>query len=94
MSEKQLKKEIFSGTVVAFIMKGLYAVSSFLLYIVISRKLGAEEAGYFFLTQTIIILSAFLVRQGFDSAIIKNVAEIRSPKIYHFFGPLATPKFY
>ena len=74
LSEKQLKKEIFSGTVVAFIMKGLYAVSSFLLYIVISRKLGAEEAGYFFLTQTIIILSAFLVRQGFDSAIIKNVA--------------------
>lgn len=66
--------EILRGSALAVIAKILSAAGVFLLNILIARKLGAEESGYFFLSLSIITILSAILRQGFDNALIRFIA--------------------
>jgi len=79
--ERFLKKStdpsILIGTIHAFITKVISAGGIFFLNIVIARRLGAAEAGYFFLAQAVAVFLASISRQGFDNALIRFIASYR-----------------
>jgi len=66
--------EMLIGSLLAFLVKILGAGSAFLLNIVIARSLGAEQAGYFFLSQAMVMMFVIVGRQGFDNVLIKYIA--------------------
>lgn len=68
-------KEILSKGAVAFVLKMLGAALAFGLHIAITRQLGAQGAGLYFLSLTIITLVAVLGRMGTDNSVTRFVAE-------------------
>lgn len=66
--------EIVKGSAVAFTVKVLSAAGSFLLNLVVARQLGAEQAGYFYLAFSILMLLSALSMQGFNNALVRFVA--------------------
>jgi len=66
--------EILRGSTIAFVLKGIGAVLSFLVSVYVARILGAGDAGIFFLTATIIFIVANLGRFGLDNVVIRSVS--------------------
>ncbi len=66
--------EILRGSSIAFALKGVGAVLSFLLSVYVARLLGAGGAGIFFLTTTIIFIAANLGRFGLDNVVIRLIS--------------------
>lgn len=66
--------DLLTASSLAFIVKLLSAGSAFLLNLIIARFLGAEQAGYFFLAQAVILFLSALARQGFDNALVRFIA--------------------
>jgi len=69
-----LKKNILKGSIFSIILKIWSAIAVFLMHVFIARRLGAEDAGYFFLSYSIIILMAILARHGFDKVLVRFIA--------------------
>lgn len=72
--KRALDNEVIKKSALAFSIKVLGALSGFLLNVVIARYLGAEEAGYFFLAQAIVLILSVTVRQGLDNALVRYIA--------------------
>ena len=66
--------EVLHGSAIAFAIKILAAGSAFAMNVVIARLLGAEEAGLFFLSYTIILISAAVGRLGLDNTFVRFIA--------------------
>lgn len=71
---KLSNNSLFSGALIGFFVKIISSVCAFFLNLIVARDLGAEQSGYFFLAQGVIIFIANISRQGFDSALIRYVA--------------------
>jgi O-antigen/teichoic acid export membrane protein len=67
-------REILSGASTAFVLKGVSALLTFLLYVVIGRLLGAAGAGLYFLALTVTTIAAVLGRIGLDNTVLRFVA--------------------
>ncbi|WP_171389864.1 flippase [Vibrio mediterranei] len=72
--------EVIVGALLAFLVKLFGAASAFLLNIVVARSLGAEQAGYFFLAQALVVILAVLIRQGLDNALVRYIAGYQAIK--------------
>ncbi|UTW02465.1 oligosaccharide flippase family protein [Amphritea atlantica] len=76
---KRLKLKVFSQreiilqTILSFSVRIIAALSAFLLSIVIGRQLGAEQAGYYFLSFSIISFFASISRVGFDNTVLRFI---------------------
>ena len=66
--------ELIKDSLVASVIRGIAAISSLALNIVIGRYLGAEESGYFFLTLTIITVLSSFARLGTDNVTLRFVS--------------------
>lgn len=66
--------EIVSGASVAFVMKGLGEVLTFLFNVVLARMLGADGAGIFFLALTVTTISSVFGRMGLDNTLVRFIA--------------------
>lgn len=64
-----IKKTAISGA-----MKVLSAVASILFTILVTRMLGAELAGQFLLSFTILTIASTILRFGFDNVILKSIS--------------------
>ena len=64
-------KELVSGSSIAFVLKVFAAILGMLLNIIITRNLGIEEAGLYFLSLTIITSAATFGRFGTDGIVVK-----------------------
>lgn len=67
-------REILLGSGVALGIKVLAAGSAFVMSAVVARKLGAEEAGLFFLGMTIVSIAAAVGRLGLDNSVVRFIA--------------------
>ena len=67
-------REILHGASTAFVLKGLGAFLTFLVYVVLGRLLGPAEAGLYFLALTVITIAAILGRVGLDNTVLRFVA--------------------
>src|SRR5690348_5108498 len=63
--------ELIKDSLFASVIRGLAAISSFVLNIVIGRNLGAQESGYFFLALTMITVLSSVARLGSDNVILR-----------------------
>lgn len=85
-------RELVIGSGLAFIVKVFSAAGAFLLNLLVARKLGAEESGYFFLSLTIVLLLSVIGRLGVDNAIVRFVAAFMSDndneQVSRFYGLL------
>ncbi|WP_200240030.1 lipopolysaccharide biosynthesis protein [Thiohalocapsa halophila] len=67
-------REILRSGALAFGVKAISAVSAFAMTVVVSRELGATEAGLFFLGLTIVIVVAAITRLGLDNTLVRFIA--------------------
>jgi O-antigen/teichoic acid export membrane protein len=67
-------QEILRGASTAFLLKGLGAALTFLLYVVVGRLLGPGGAGLYFLALTLVTIAAVLGRIGLDNTLLRFVA--------------------
>ena len=65
-------------SLLAFSVKGFGAVAAFIMSLVLSRNLGAEQSGYFFLGFTVIMFLGAVTRCGFDNVILRHTAAAKS----------------
>lgn len=67
-------KEVVRGSIVAFGVKVLAAGSAFAMNVVITRQLGAEEAGLYFLAYAVVYVAAAVSRLGLDNTFVRFIA--------------------
>lgn len=68
-------KEVLSKGAIAFLLKMAGAGLAFGFHVAITRQLGAQGAGLYFLALTIITLVAVVGRMGTDNSVTRYVAE-------------------
>ena len=73
LSEPHLR-EMIRGSVVGLVVKVLAAVSLFAMNVVVTRYLGAAQAGLFFLGFTLVTIFATFGRLGLEQALVRFVA--------------------
>jgi O-antigen/teichoic acid export membrane protein len=66
--------ELLRGGLLSMTVRILSVISGFFINVLVTRSLGAPQAGIFFLGVTIITVAGTLSRCGFDEAVIKRVA--------------------
>lgn len=71
------RNELALKAAVALTVKVVGAAGAFLLNVVIAQFLGAEQAGYFFLAQAILVILSVFIRQGLDNALVRYIAGYR-----------------
>ncbi len=74
LGKKEDNKELVKHSVIALIMRMGAAVIAFAMNVVVARKLGAEESGYFFLAVTFATLLATIGRIGADQTVLRYVS--------------------
>ena len=67
-------RDILLGSVVGVGVKVLSAASIFIMNIVVTRTLGATEAGLFFLAFTLVTVAAAVGRLGLDHVLVRFIA--------------------
>jgi O-antigen/teichoic acid export membrane protein len=73
-------KELLKGGFISLFFKVLGAVSSVLFTWLITRWYGAEEYGVFITFWSILMVTSVIAKLGFDSSIIKYIANLISKK--------------
>ncbi len=76
-------KDVFNGTIVAFILKVIGAALSFAFSIFLARILGAEGTGMYFLSLSVISIASVVSRLGLDNALLRYVATHATLKEWH-----------
>ncbi len=66
--------ELLRGSSIAFIIKILAAVLGMILNIIITRTLGIEDSGLYFLALTVIMLMATMGQFGTDGILVKKIS--------------------
>ncbi len=66
-------RELVVDSSIAFAIRGGAAAAAFIMNVIISRKLGAHEAGYFFLAFSVITILGTVVRMGGDYVVLRYV---------------------
>ena len=68
-------KELLTGSSIAFVLKIVGMVFGYLFTLLITRNFGAGAMGIFALSTTVLSIAAILGRLGFDTALLRFVAE-------------------
>ncbi|MFQ5836125.1 MAG: oligosaccharide flippase family protein, partial [bacterium] len=80
--EPQLKdrhlSELLKGSSVAFAFKVFGIATSYIFFLLVTRNFGAEVMGIFALSFTVLQISSVIGRLGFDTALLRFVAEYSS----------------
>jgi O-antigen/teichoic acid export membrane protein len=67
-------REILHGASTAFVLKGLGALLTLGVYVLLGRLLGPAESGLYFLALTLLTVAAILGRIGLDNTVLRFVA--------------------
>ncbi len=67
-------EELLRGSSIALVIKVLAAVLGMILNIIITRTLGIEDSGLYFLALTIIMIMATMGRFGTDGILVKSIS--------------------
>jgi O-antigen/teichoic acid export membrane protein len=73
-------KELFRGGSIALVYKLGGALMSYVLVFVIARIYGAEGVGVYSTSWTILLISAVIAKMGFDTSIVRFIAENKMRK--------------
>ncbi|MEP3052141.1 MAG: polysaccharide biosynthesis C-terminal domain-containing protein [Erythrobacter sp.] len=70
--------EVLRGAAIAFVLRGIGAVLAFALSVVVGRLLGAEGAGLYFLSLSIVTIASVVARFGLDNSLLRFIASAAS----------------
>ncbi|MFO7880780.1 MAG: flippase [Bacteroidota bacterium] len=82
--------ELFKGGAIALVFKFLSIIIGYLFFIFLARLVDAEGLGIFSTCWTILMIGAVIGKLGFDTSIVKFIAENTGRKSYHHIKPLYT----
>lgn len=74
LGKKEENKELVKHSIIALLLRMGGAVIAFAMNVVVARKLGADESGYFFLAVTFATLVATIGRIGADQTVLRYVS--------------------
>ncbi|HKK11131.1 MAG TPA: oligosaccharide flippase family protein, partial [Bacteroidales bacterium] len=75
-------RELFRGSSIAFVFRLLSAVASYVFFFFLAQLYGAEGVGVFATSWTILMISSVVGKMGFDTSIVKYMAESSSRRSY------------
>ena len=87
ISNKHLK-EVFRGSVLAFILKAFGAVLAFAFNIFLANILGVEGTGQYFLIISILTIVAVFGKFGLDNSLLFYVSKFRSLQEWGSIKPM------
>lgn len=67
--------EVLSGALLAFVLRAAGAALAFALNVMIGRLLGAEGAGLYFMSLSVVMVCAVVAKRGLDNALLRFIAE-------------------
>tara|TARA_R110001592_G_scaffold63586_3_gene195010 strand:+ start:93 stop:1406 length:1314 start_codon:yes stop_codon:yes gene_type:complete len=70
----KLNASLIKKTGAALVVRVLGAASSFILGVILARKLGADESGYYFIAFNLIVFLSAVFRCGFDDVILRIIS--------------------
>lgn len=76
-------RELFRGSSIAFVFRLLSAVASYIFFYFLAQLYGAKGVGVFTTSWTILMISSVVGKMGFDTSIVKYMAESSSSRSYH-----------
>lgn len=83
-------REVMSGALLAFILRGVGAGLAFVFNIAIARMIGAEGAGLYFTGLSLVMIASVVARLGLDNAMLRFIAsgavDKNWPQINTIFG--------
>ena len=68
---------VFKSSVIAFIFRGMGAFSGFLMNLAVTRTIGAEQAGCFFIAFALVTILSSFSRLGLDNALIRFISQYK-----------------
>jgi len=71
-------REVIRGGFVSFVVRIAGSVLGFLVNVSIARLLGAEGAGVYFLSVSIVMFAAVIGRMGLENTVVRFIAESRA----------------
>ena len=77
-------KETIKGSALALIIRTISALIAFLFNLVVTKNLGAIEAGYFFLSLSIATFCSSVARLGFDNTVLRITGTHAKSNTYKF----------
>lgn len=77
-------KETIKGSALALIIRTISALIAFLFNLVVTKNLGAIEAGYFFLSLSIATFCSSVARLGFDNTVLRITGIHAKSNTYKF----------
>lgn len=75
-------RELFRGSSIAFVFRLLSAVASYVFFFFLAQLYGADGVGVFATSWTILMISSVVGKMGFDTSIVKYLAESASRRSY------------
>ncbi len=76
-------KELVKGSAIAMFFRALAILSGYLLFYLLAKYYGAEGVGFFSTVWTLIMVSVVFSKLGFDTSIVKYIAEFSSKNEPH-----------
>ncbi|MEM1195503.1 MAG: oligosaccharide flippase family protein [Pseudomonadota bacterium] len=70
--------EVLRGAAIALVLRGLSGALVFALNVVIARALGAQGAGVYFFSLSVVTILSVVTRIGFDNALLRFVSSAAS----------------
>lgn len=75
-------RELFRGSTIAFVFRLLSALASYIFFYFLARLYGPEGVGVFTTSWTILMISSVVGKMGFDTSIVKFIAESAGSRSY------------
>lgn len=75
-------RELFRGSSIAFVFRLLSAIASYVFTYFLARLYDAEGVGVFTTSWTILMISSVVAKVGFDTSIVKFIAESAGSRSY------------
>ena len=83
MTDKSINlKSFIYGSGLSIGMRGFAVIAMFLMDLIISRSLGLDEAGFFFLGVTMVTFLSSIGRMGLEQTLVKNIAIFNNEKSF------------
>jgi len=83
MTDKSINlKNFIYGAGLSIGMRGFAVIAMFLMDLIISRSLGLDEAGFFFLGVTMVTFLSSIGRMGLEQTLVKNIAIFNNEKSF------------
>lgn len=86
-------KELLKGSAVSVFFRILSILSGYFLFYILAKYFGADGVGFFSTMWTLIMVSVVFSKMGFDTSIVRYIAEFSKKSEFHNIAIIYTKSF-